>query len=145
MLPEVRGHPTSMTNLKINQRLKAFCHQHTGIRLALIPCEEPRSALLLLIVMDDVSNGEFTYIHTHCISGERWNITLAPSYTTYFTTAWTLGIQFISIFLSCTISKKAIVFNHIHYKNLPQFVSLPSQFFSQAKTVGLWAAWSSRW
>lgn len=50
-----------MTNHKINQRLKAFCHRHTRIQLALIHCKEPRLALLLLILMDDVFNSELAY------------------------------------------------------------------------------------
>lgn len=78
MLPEVRSWLTSMTNHKINQCLKAFCHRDTGIRLALIQCKEPQLALLLLILMDDVFNTELTFtLYRHCISLKCWNVTLS--------------------------------------------------------------------
>lgn len=57
MLPEVRGQMTSMTNHKINQRLKAFCHR---IRLALIHREEPCLPVLLLTLMDGVFSSQLT-------------------------------------------------------------------------------------
>lgn len=76
MLPEVRGQLTSMTNHKINQHLKAFCHRHRRIRLALIHFKEPQLALLLLILMDEVFNSELTHtLCRRCINWKRRNLT----------------------------------------------------------------------
>ena len=78
MLLRVRGQLTSMTNHKINQRLKAFCHRRTRIRWALIQRKEP--GLARVVTRRDgrcLFNGELTYtLCRHCISWKCWNITL---------------------------------------------------------------------
>lgn len=68
MLPEVRGELTSMTNFKINQHLKAFCHRHSRIELAFIHCKGSQLAQLLLILTDVVFNHESACTRcTECI------------------------------------------------------------------------------
>lgn len=86
MLPEVRGQLKSMSNHKINQCLKAFSVRYRRIQLALICCKEPHLVLLLLSLMDDVFNCEFTYTEDNALA-ESAETSIVPKLTSQITFA----------------------------------------------------------